>query len=701
MQRYTPSARAWIGVVAAVAILLTITRFQPHAVTGPEVFALLFLALLAAVASAFPVRSASGDAIYHLTGIFFVAGAVTLRPVFCVLLPLLVLTADAWRGRHRSGALVRWTFNVAQTVVAMHVTGLWVQRIGIDEVAGPRGLAALLGGALIFTVTQAVLVGVVISLQSRIPLRRTDTFAVPALLGDGLIALCGCLLAGLWLQTPSLLLLALPPLVIAHRLTRDAHLAHLARVDPKTGLHNSRHFEAALEAELAHSQRVGRPVSVLFADLDYFKRINDEHGHAAGDRVLHDVASILVGVLRKGDTIARFGGEEFVALLPGVDHDEATYLGERVRAAVEAAEFEIAPGKSLRCTISVGLAHSPQHGSEVAELLRNADLAMYRAKQTRNAVAQPAPKVVVEQTIRQTNDSVATDHSTQPVPGWWARPVLWATVAGGALVCVASAAATARTDSWPVLLPFLVVAMAAEVLTVRVHDIGRAGTISFSFTIAVTMAAVPLDSVSTPLVSGAAALLQVMLFGRSRGPERGLFNIANPAIAAAVADATYSLLRPTDGALSLSFIVAAVSAVLVFQFVNVGLVVLMISAHTRRNLLRVARESAWFAPTNALLGFTGLFVGEAHELLGPIGVADDLHQAFAVAQVDEDHAAMVAAAVGPAHQGHGLAHQRFADQAAISGSHDGALLLCASCSGSRRRAARAASAMWRFPMPAV
>ena len=102
-----------------------------------------------------------------------------------------------------------------------------------------------------------------------------------------------------------LLLLALPLLVIAHRLTRDAHLAHFAQVDAKTGLHNSRHFESALEEELAHSHPVRRAVAVMFADLDHFKRVNDEHGHAAGDRVLREVASILTDVLRKGDTIAK------------------------------------------------------------------------------------------------------------------------------------------------------------------------------------------------------------------------------------------------------------------------------------------------------------------------------------------------------------------------------------------------------------
>jgi diguanylate cyclase (GGDEF)-like protein len=621
MQRYNLTTRIWIGMVLAASIAITILRLQPHGVTGPELAALASLALGAAIASAFPIRSASGGAVYHLTGIFFVAGALILRPAFCTLLPILALTPDTWRGRHRPGAMVRWTFNIAQTVVAMHVTGMWFDWMGGGQIGDPRGLVALLGASLLFTFAQAVLVGAIISLQSGIPFLRSDTFALPALLGDGLIAVCGTLIAGLWLSMPMLLLLALPLLVIAHRLTRDAHLAHFAQVDSKTGLHNSRHFESALEEELAHSHRVRRPVAVMFADLDHFKRVNDEHGHAAGDRVLREVASILTEVLRKGDTIARFGGEEFVALLPGADPEEATYLAERVRAAVEAAEFEVAPGTSVRCTISVGLAFAPQNGTEVAELLRQADKAMYRAKQTRNAVAHPDPLARLHASTAPVRRADVPSTGTQIRPSWAARPVLWTVVLGAAAVIVASIATTWSAGSWSLLLPFLALAVAAELLTVRIQDTGREETISFSFTIAVTMAAVPLENIPTPLVSLAAALLQVALFGRRRGLERGLFNLANPALAAAAADGVYSMLRPADGALSAWYLVAAAGAVIAFQVVNVGLVVLMISLHTRRSLVAVGRESAWFAPTNALLGFTGVFVGEAHSQLGLLGVA--------------------------------------------------------------------------------
>jgi diguanylate cyclase (GGDEF)-like protein len=621
MQRYNVPTRIFICLVVAASIAITMVRLQPREVTGPELAALACLALGAAIASAFPIRSASGGAVYHLTGIFFVAGSIILRPAFCTLLPVLALTPETWRRRDRPGALARWLFNTAQTVLAMHVTSAWFDWLAGGHIGDARGLVALLGASVLFTLAQAVLVGAIISLQSRTPFLRSDTFAVPALLSDGLIAICGTLIAGLWLSMPTLLLLALPLLVIAHRLTRDAHLAHFAQVDAKTGLHNSRHFEAALEEELAHSHRMRRPLAVLFADLDHFKRINDEYGHAAGDRVLREIASILTEVLRKGDTIARFGGEEFVALLPGADPEEATYLAERLRATVEAAEFDLGGGTRVRCTISVGVAFAPQNGTEVAELLRQADMAMYRAKQTRNAVAHPEPASRLRPPISRARRADASSTDPEATPSWAARPTLWTVVCLAAMVTGASLVATWSTGSWPLLLPFLALALAAELLTVRIQDTGREETISFSFTIAVTMAAVPLEHVPTPLVSLAAALLQVALFGRHRGVERGVFNLANPTLAAAAADAAYTLLRPADGAMSAWYLLAAAAAVIAFQVVNVGLVVLMISLHSRRSLIAVARQSAWFAPTNALLGFTGVFVGEAHTQLGPLGVA--------------------------------------------------------------------------------
>src|SRR5205085_12692677 len=118
------------------------------------------------------------------------------------------------------------------------------------------------------TIVQDLLVGVVITLHTGTPLFRTAVFSVPALLSDGLLAILGVIVAGIWQSAPALLGLVPPVLIMVFRMTRTAHLAHLAELDAKTGAHNYRHFERVLEDELARSRRVNRPFAILFADLD-------------------------------------------------------------------------------------------------------------------------------------------------------------------------------------------------------------------------------------------------------------------------------------------------------------------------------------------------------------------------------------------------------------------------------------------------
>ena len=193
----------------------------------------------------------------------------------------------------------------------------------------------------------------------------------------------------MWLTAPLLLALLPPLLLIVHRMTRSAHLAHLAEVDVKTRLHNTRYFEGVLDEELARGRRAGRAAGLLFADLDHFKRINDRYGHVVGDRVLHEIAGVLTHSLRNGDVVARWGGEEFVALLPGTGAEQAIELAERVRKAVDHHLLVLEDGTQVHCTISIGVAACPEDGVDGTTLLKRADNALYRAKRTRNSVAQP------------------------------------------------------------------------------------------------------------------------------------------------------------------------------------------------------------------------------------------------------------------------------------------------------------------------
>ena len=156
----------------------------------------------------------------------------------------------------------------------------------------------------------------------------------------------------------------------------NARLAELAAVDALTGIANRRHFDAALAAEVARSRRYGRPLSLLLADLDHFKRINDTLGHAAGDGAIRQFALLLSGAGRAADVVARYGGEEFALLLPETGAEEAARLAERLRAAAEAAPVS---GIPWPVTASFGVAQlAPGEGP--AELVAAADRALYEAK---------------------------------------------------------------------------------------------------------------------------------------------------------------------------------------------------------------------------------------------------------------------------------------------------------------------------------
>ncbi|HET9886646.1 MAG TPA: GGDEF domain-containing protein [bacterium] len=178
-------------------------------------------------------------------------------------------------------------------------------------------------------------------------------------------------------------LFALAAQVTAGLLVRAEHLEKLIFVDKLTGLYNRAYFDDQIEREIERANRSGTSLALLMADLDHFKRINDNHGHQAGDKALAHLASIMKVNIRQIDVAARYGGEEFAILLPSITRARAVRTAERLRRVVADANFgEVIPELAgMKMSISLGLALYPDDAATSKQLIDRADrVALYAAK---------------------------------------------------------------------------------------------------------------------------------------------------------------------------------------------------------------------------------------------------------------------------------------------------------------------------------
>ena len=163
----------------------------------------------------------------------------------------------------------------------------------------------------------------------------------------------------------------------------------LTITDDLTKLYNSRFLHSRLEYEVERAKRFRYELSMIFLDLDYFKDVNDSHGHLSGSRLLREIAQLILSLIRNVDMACRYGGDEFIIMMPGTTKKSASIVAEKIRAAISDAILLRDEGLNLHLTASFGVASFPTDAADKDELIHKADHAMYDVKnRTRNGVAE-------------------------------------------------------------------------------------------------------------------------------------------------------------------------------------------------------------------------------------------------------------------------------------------------------------------------
>lgn len=262
----------------------------------------------------------------------------------------------------------------------------------LTPAASLREFALIVLAAAVYEGVQLVYVGGAITLSGPSPTRRGVFGSASDNLLEAIATGLGAVTAVLLVTLPPAVLIMTAVAVVFNRLAEIEQLQADAASDPKTGLRNMRGWSEAAGRALRRVRRADGTLAVLMIDLDHFKDVNDTYGHPAGDDVLARVAGVLREVTRPADIVGRFGGEEFLLLLPDTDADAAAHAAERIRATIADLHIDTTDKRGSHVAItgptaSVGIAVYPDHATTLDDLTHAADAAVYAAKEAgRDAV---------------------------------------------------------------------------------------------------------------------------------------------------------------------------------------------------------------------------------------------------------------------------------------------------------------------------
>jgi diguanylate cyclase (GGDEF)-like protein/putative nucleotidyltransferase with HDIG domain len=644
--RLSLGAKVYLMAVAALAAAIAFPQVAEVSPTRQDWLEFVLLAGAAAVAQLFRVTTPR-DQSYH-TSIVFVIPAVFLLPLELVVLIGLVQHVPEWL-KFRYPWFIQ-SFNICNHTLNLVAAWATAQAILDASPGGERASMALAGlaASAAYVASNHVLLGVMLKLARGHGFRETGLFSFESLTTDLVLAGLGILFAVLWEGNPWMIPAVVAPLMLIHRSLSVPALQEEARVDPKTGLYNARHFAAHLREELARAERFDRPMSIVMADLDLLRDINNSYGHLAGDAVLKGIATIFMNQLRHYDVPARFGGEEFAILLPETTPEQALEIAERIRRTVSETRFEVeTSSEPIRATVSLGVASYPKHGADANELIHQADLAVYRAKlQGRNRALSassepllsppdregrlasvpedgeftaPAPRALHQDPDLERRERQSRPHAPAG-PRFLALSPLLASVvvivsAGG----VAAGVVAILLGSVENVVGLLaVVALVAGGQALALEFEGGSGSISVSAVGALAGVAIFGPPAALPLAVAIAAV--AWSWGRSPIYYL-LFNVGALSFASLGAAAVFSFPWQDDNAGRLLMIAAGLAAGGVYYVVNTGLTSAAMALEGHNSWRRVWKERfSWLFPHYFAFGAVGAAIALAYDAIGFIGL---------------------------------------------------------------------------------
>jgi diguanylate cyclase (GGDEF)-like protein/putative nucleotidyltransferase with HDIG domain len=631
-----------VAATAAAVALPAVTRLSAET-DGWTTF--IILASAAAVAQLFVVHTPR-DQSYHTSTVFVLPAVFLLPPELIVLMAVIQHVPEWLKVRYP------WfiqSFNICNQT--LNLVGAWgVSQFVLSASPGGEPHARALAGVaacVVYVLLNHLLLGVMLKLARGHSLRSTGLFSLESLSTDLVLAGLGVVVWSLSRWNPWMIPFAISPLVLIHRSLSVPALQEEARVDSKTGLFNARHFAAGLRDELARAVRFERPMSIVMADLDLLRDINNTYGHLAGDAVLKGVADIFRMELRDYDVPARFGGEEFALLLPETSLEQALEIAERIRRKVAETPFEVeTSSEPIRATISLGVAAYPGDGTDANELIHQADLAVYRAKlqgRNRALAASPEPLLApVERSARLAavppdGDSVAPSPRALPEPhGIDAReaesrphvsagprflqlsPPLAALIGLVGLAGIGAAVlglVFGTSDDVLGLLAVVALVGGGQALAVEFEG----GSISVSAVGVLAGVALFGPRAALPL----AVVITAVHWSSDRIPiSRLVFNVGSLCFASLAAAAVFSVGWPDSQAGQLVTAAAGLAAGAAYFVVNTGLTsaAMALEGHDRWRAVWIERFS-WLLPHYVAFGAIGAAIALAYAAIGFLGLA--------------------------------------------------------------------------------